>query len=184
MYNIKDYHDTKQNRRRYLGETENMCDNAASERHQNNALKTVIIKKKYYFRVTDSDEIKVVVMKGKKNDRPALINNVFDQFLEDLKSDTDPTGNLQAAINDLEQRRIDRELLEVGIKLSKDPADYAVNNPNKKIGTLLGARARDIIWYFKTGDKKKAIRHVHLRNAFYDITYPSPNLRFLFLEFV
>lgn len=33
---------------------------------------------------------------------------------------------------------------------------YPVNNPNKKIGTLFGVKAYDIIWYFKTdGDKKK-----------------------------
>jgi len=33
---------------------------------------------------------------------------------------------------------------------------YPVNNPNKKIGTLFGVKADDIIWYFKTdGDKKK-----------------------------
>jgi hypothetical protein len=28
---------------------------------------------------------------------------------------------------------------------SKDPSDYAVNNPNKKIGMLLGAKAGDVI---------------------------------------
>jgi hypothetical protein len=41
-------------------------------------------------------------MEGKKNDRPTWINQVFNQFLEDFKSDRDPTINLKAAINDLE----------------------------------------------------------------------------------
>ena len=45
--------------------------------------------------------------------------------------------------------------------MAKNPSDYAVNNPNKKIGMLLGAKAGDVIWYFKTNDdgsdkKKKA----------------------------
>jgi hypothetical protein len=71
-------------------------------------------------------------------------------FIEDFKADRDPTVNLKAAINDLEQGRIDPELLRIKIKLSKDPTDYAVNNPSKKIGMLLGAMAGDVIWYFKT----------------------------------
>jgi DNA polymerase I len=125
--------------------------------HSQTFVKAVIIKKKHYFGVTTNGEIKAVGMEGKKNDRPAWINLVFDQFLEDFKADRDPTINLKAAINVLEQGRIDPELLKIKVKLSKDPADYAVNNLNKKIGMLLGARAGDIIWYFKTdsGDKKK-----------------------------
>jgi hypothetical protein len=31
----------------------------------------------------------------------------------------------------------------------------AVNNPNKKIGMLIEARAGDVIWYYKTDDKMK-----------------------------
>jgi hypothetical protein len=89
-------------------------------------------------------------MEGKKNDRPAWIKNVFDQFLEDFRADKDPIVNLKATINDLEQGRIDPELLKIKVKLAKDPSDYAVNNPNKKIGMLLGAKAGDVIWYYKT----------------------------------
>jgi hypothetical protein len=40
--------------------------------------------------------------------------------------------------------------LKIKVKLAKDLLDYAVNNPNKKIGMLLGAKAGDVIWYFKT----------------------------------
>jgi len=124
--------------------------------HSQTFLKAVILKKKHYFGVTTSGEIKAVGMEGKKNDRPAWINRVFDQFLEDFKADGDPTVNLRAAVNDLEQARIDPELLKIRVKLTKNPADYVVNNPNKKIGMLLGAKAGDVIWYYKTdGDKKK-----------------------------
>ncbi len=84
-------------------------------------------------------------MEGKKNDRPVWINKVFDQLLEDFKADRDPTVNLRAAINDLEQGRVDPELLKITVKLAKDPADYTVNNPNKKIGMLLGAKEGDVI---------------------------------------
>ena len=61
---------------------------------------------------------------------------------------------LRTAIKDVEQGSIDPELLKIKVKLAKYPADYAVNNPNKKIGMLLGAKAGDVIWYFKTDDKK------------------------------
>jgi len=55
-------------------------------------VKAAIIKKKYYFGVTATGgEIKVVGMEGKKNDRPAWINRVFDQFLVDFKADRDPS---------------------------------------------------------------------------------------------
>jgi hypothetical protein len=46
-------------------------------------------------------------------------------------------------------------LLKIKVKLAKDPSDYDVNNPNKKMSMLLGAKAGDVIWYFKTDDKKK-----------------------------
>jgi DNA polymerase I len=118
--------------------------------HSQTFVKAAIIKKKHYFGVTSSGEIKAVGMEGKKNDRPKWINNVFDQFLEDFKADRDPTVNLRAAIDDLEQGSVDPDLLKIKVKLAKDPAHYAVNNPHKKIGILLGAKAGDIIWYFKT----------------------------------
>jgi DNA polymerase elongation subunit (family B) len=118
--------------------------------HSQTFVKAAIIKKKHYFGVTASGEIKAVGMEGKKNDRPVWINRVFDQFLEDFKADRDPTVKLRVAINDLEQRRIDPKFLKIEVRLAKDPADYAVNNPNKKIGNLLGAKAGDVIWYYKT----------------------------------
>jgi len=55
--------------------------------------------------------------------RPAWINKVFDQFLEDFRADRDPTVSLKAAINDLERGRIEAELLKIKVKLAKEPAD-------------------------------------------------------------
>jgi hypothetical protein len=52
---------------------------------------------------------------------------------------------LYKIIAELEQGRIDPELLKITIRLAKSPSDYAVNNPNKKIGMLLGAKAGDLI---------------------------------------
>jgi hypothetical protein len=57
--------------------------------------------------------------------------------------------NLKAAISDLEQGRIDPELLRIKVKPAKDPVDYAVNNHNKKIRMLVGAKAGDVIWHFQ-----------------------------------
>jgi hypothetical protein len=38
-----------------------------------------------------------------------------------------------------------------------NPQDYAGSHPNKKIGLQLGAKAGDVIWYFKTDDKKSSV---------------------------
>jgi hypothetical protein len=40
-----------------------------------------------------------------KNDGSLGINKVFDQFLEDFKTDRDPRVKLEAAKNDLEEGR-------------------------------------------------------------------------------
>jgi hypothetical protein len=37
----------------------------------------------------------------------------------------------------------------VRVKLAKNPADYAVDNPNKKIEMLLGAKIGEVILYFE-----------------------------------
>jgi DNA polymerase elongation subunit (family B) len=125
--------------------------------HSQTFAKVAIVKKKHYFGVTTSGEIKATGMEGKKNDRPVWINKVFDQFLEDFKADKDPMVNLKAAINDLEIGKIDPELLKIRVTLAKNPEEYAINNPNKKIGMLLGAKAGDVIWYFKTDRKKGGV---------------------------
>lgn len=69
----------------------------------------------------------------------------FDQFLLDFEVDRDPTHDLSSAKNDLENGKIDPELLKIRLNLEKDRTEYAVNNPNKKIGIVIGAKAGDII---------------------------------------
>ena len=75
-------------------------------------------------------------------DRPAWINKVFDQFLEDFRADRDPTFSLKAAINDLERGRIDPELLKIKVKLGKDPEDYPLTIPIRKSESCLEQKLR------------------------------------------
>ena len=56
--------------------------------------------------------------------------------------------NLRKSIADLEARKVGDDLL----KLSKDPTQYTVNNPQKKIGLLLNTKAGDVIEYYKSDD--------------------------------
>lgn len=105
-------------------------------------------------------------MEGKKNDRPTWINRVFDQFFEDFKADRDSTVNLRAAIKDLEQGRVDSVLLKIRVKLAKDSIEYAVNNPNKKMGMLLGAKGGNVISYFKT-DKGVSVHYQEISTCKY-----------------
>ena len=46
-------------------------------------------------------------------------------------------------MQDVEENRLSAELFEIIVKLTKNIADYAVNNPQKKIGLLVGAKAGD-----------------------------------------
>jgi hypothetical protein len=47
---------------------------------------------------------------------------------------------------------------------SKDPSDYAVNNPNKMIRMLLGAEAGDVIRYFNKDGKREGGFSLNARN--------------------
>ena len=42
------------------------------------------------------------------------------------------------------------DLLKISVKLSKDPRQYTVNNPQKKIGLMLNAKIGDVIEYYKS----------------------------------
>jgi hypothetical protein len=80
-------------------------------------------------------------MEGMKNDRPAWVNQAFGQFVQDFKAAADPTLNLKNAVRDLEAGIVDPDLLKIRVKLSRDPAKYAGNHPNKRIGMQLGKKA-------------------------------------------
>ncbi len=120
--------------------------------HDKTFTKAVIIKKKHYFGITDAGEIIVKGMEGMKNDRPTWINNAFNQFVKDVVNNINPLVNLRKSIADLEAEKIDSDLLKISVKLSKDPKQYAVNNPQKKIGLLLNAKADDVIEYYKSSN--------------------------------
>jgi hypothetical protein len=62
------------------------------------------------------------------------------------------------------------------IKKRSKNGPNAVNNPNKKIGMLLEARAGDVIWYYKTDDKMKegiSIRNQDIGISKIDLNYLS-----------
>jgi len=120
--------------------------------HDKTFKRVVIIKKKHYFGVTGEGEIIIKGMEGTKNDRPAWINNVFNQFVKDFANDINPLVNLRKSIADLEAEKVSMDLLKISVKLSKDPKQYAVNNPQKKIGLLLNAKAGDVIEYYKSNN--------------------------------
>jgi hypothetical protein len=90
-------------------------------------------------------------MEGKKSDRPRWVSRVFDQFVRDFRDGVDPTINMKHAVDDLESRRVDPNDLKIFVILSKDPACYQGNHPNKIIVMQLGKKGGEIIiWYYET----------------------------------
>jgi hypothetical protein len=61
--------------------------------------------------------------------------------------DADAMVNRRAAVNDLEQRKIDPELLKIKVKLAKNLEDYAMllTILAKRTYMLLGAKDNDVI---------------------------------------
>jgi DNA polymerase elongation subunit (family B) len=115
--------------------------------------KAIITKKKHYFGVTVNGDIIVKGMEGKKNDRPQWVNETFSEFLRMILFNSDASSAveyLKTSVGILERKKVDPEILKIGVELSKDPADYKVNNIQKKIGLYLGAKAGDVIYYYKS----------------------------------
>ena len=57
---------------------------------------------------------------------------------------------LRNSVRELEEDKVDHDTLKVWLELSKDPADYKVNNMQKKLGLQLGAKTGDLIYYYKS----------------------------------
>ena len=92
-------------------------------------------------------------MEGKKNDRPKWINDVFAEFLKMVLLNNDiyhAVDYLRKCVRELEEQKVDPHKLKIWIELSRDPADYKVSNMQKKIGLQLGAKAGDLIHYYKS----------------------------------
>lgn len=66
-------------------------------------------------------------IEGIKSDRPAWINNLQKDFVDDMTNDRDPTTKLQQAYIDMERRQIASELLAINTTLKKDPLEYSNN---------------------------------------------------------
>lgn len=118
-------------------------------------VKAIITKKKHYFGVTNEGEIIVKGMEGKKNDRPRWVNDIFSEFLRMILFNDDASSAveyLKESVLNLEEKKVDPDTLKIWMELSKDPADYKVNNIQKKIGLQLGAKAGDLIYYYKLSD--------------------------------
>ena len=72
--------------------------------HDKTFTKAIITKKKHYLGVTDKGDIVIKGMEGKKNDRPPWINAVFNQFVKEILTETDPLTNLRNLAKELEER--------------------------------------------------------------------------------
>lgn len=95
-------------------------------------------------------------MEGKKNDRPQLVNEIFSEFLRMVLFNNDASSAveyLKESVKNLEKRNVSSDALKIWAELSKDPADYKVNNIQKKIGLQLGAKAGDLIYYYKSDNR-------------------------------
>jgi hypothetical protein len=111
-------------------------------------------------------EVIVKGMEGEKSDKPSWVSHVFEQFVQDFKDGVDPRINIKRAIGVLESRRVDLEDLKINVSLSKDPAEYATNTVQKRVGLCFGAKKGDVIYYYKSDSnrtKKDTITTVPLR---------------------
>jgi DNA polymerase I len=116
-------------------------------------VKAIITKKKHYFGVTDNGDIIVKGMEGKKNDRPRWVNDTFSEFLRMILFNDDASSAveyLKESVRNLEEKKVDPNTLKIWMELSRDPAIYKVINIQKKIGLQLGAKAGDLIYYYKS----------------------------------
>lgn len=103
-------------------------------------------------------------MEGKKSDIPRWVSRVFDRFVQDFKDGVDSTINIKKAISDLESRKVDPEDLKIYVSLSKDPAEYATNTVQNRVGLYLGAKKGDVIYYYKSNpNRQKDIITVPIR---------------------
>ncbi|MEP0826091.1 MAG: hypothetical protein HRF40_11455 [Nitrososphaera sp.] len=119
--------------------------------HQRTFRKFLNIKKKHYIGIDSSTGQPVVKgMEGKKSDRPRWVTRTFDQLVQDFRDGVDPTINIKRAIDDLESRRVAPDDLKICVTLSKDPAEYATNTIQKRVGLHVGAKKGDVICFYKS----------------------------------
>jgi DNA polymerase elongation subunit (family B) len=116
--------------------------------------KVIIAGKKRYMGVyfdteKKQDDIIVKGLEGGKNDRPPLINRMFQQFVDDFESDVNPWTNISRELKRLVNKELQPEDFKVEIQLGYDPDHYDVNDVKYQVGTYMHKKAKDMIWYYK-----------------------------------
>ena len=57
---------------------------------------------------------------------------------------------LKESVRQVDENKVTPDALKIWLELSRDPANYKVNNIQKKIGLQLGANAGDFVYYYKS----------------------------------
>jgi DNA polymerase elongation subunit (family B) len=114
--------------------------------------RTIITKKKHYIGIhkDSNEEPDVKGMEGSKSDRPAWINQLQKEFVDDLRHDRNPTIKLRDAYIEMERGLVPYELLAITTVLKKDPDAYSKNAYQRIIGSQIGAKEGDAIKYYKS----------------------------------
>ena len=129
--------------------------------------KMLLLKKKHYIGIPfdKNKEPDIKGIEGIKSDRPAWINNLQKEFVDDIKYDRNPTIKLKQAYIDMERGQVPSERLVINTTLKKDPCEYSNNAYQRIVGIQLNVKEGDSIKYYKSNTKGM----VHSKPAFIDI---------------
>jgi hypothetical protein len=127
--------------------------------HEKTYRKLILVSKKHYVGIlSDPNQAPIIKgMEGIKSDRPAFIQTVFREMINDIKNDTDPILKLRLALNELDSRQVPVEKLSISLTLSKNPQEYANDCLQKRLGTKNNLKKGDTVVYYK-GDKQEIVK--------------------------
>jgi len=97
-------------------------------------------------------------MEGIKSDRPAFIQTVFREMINDIKNDINPISKLRQDLNELESRQVPAEKLSIYLTLSKNPQEYANDCLQKRLGNKNSLKKGDTLVYYKC-DKQEVVKY-------------------------
>ena len=89
-------------------------------------------------------------MESIKSDRPACINKLQKEFVDDLRYDMDPTMELRDTHIVMERGLVSSDLFAITTILKKDPNAYPKNTYQRVVGNQIGAKEGDTIKYYKS----------------------------------
>jgi DNA polymerase elongation subunit (family B) len=97
-------------------------------------------------------------MEGAKNNVPKLTNIVFDQFVKNIGADRDFISDLKRAWTKEYQycKKHRPDLLQIEVRLGKNPADYVGDKLIKRLGIHQGKGKDDTIRYYEIGKENEA----------------------------